>query len=98
MAIGRIGRNDPCPCESGKKYKRCCLAKDQQAKSKERREKREAWESVIKNENNPNRRHYISNYLQSLFQEIMPRREESYFKEDIKYLLTKQKKKNKLPT
>ncbi len=19
-----IGRNDPCPCESGKKYKRCC--------------------------------------------------------------------------
>src|SRR2546422_7115188 len=23
-----IGRNDPCPCGSGKKYKRCCLAKD----------------------------------------------------------------------
>ncbi|HYA71942.1 MAG TPA: SEC-C metal-binding domain-containing protein, partial [Roseiarcus sp.] len=21
-----IGRNDPCPCGSGKKYKRCCLA------------------------------------------------------------------------
>lgn len=21
----RIGRNDPCPCGSGKKYKRCCL-------------------------------------------------------------------------
>jgi hypothetical protein len=20
----RIGRNDPCPCESGKKYKKCC--------------------------------------------------------------------------
>ncbi|MBN2361662.1 MAG: SEC-C domain-containing protein, partial [Deltaproteobacteria bacterium] len=20
-----IGRNDPCPCESGKKYKKCCL-------------------------------------------------------------------------
>ena len=19
-----IGRNDPCPCKSGKKYKRCC--------------------------------------------------------------------------
>jgi len=25
----KIGRNDPCPCGSGKKYKRCCLAKDQ---------------------------------------------------------------------
>lgn len=25
-AIGaRVGRNDPCPCGSGKKYKRCCL-------------------------------------------------------------------------
>jgi len=21
----RVGRNDPCPCGSGKKYKRCCL-------------------------------------------------------------------------
>lgn len=24
----RIGRNDPCPCGSGKKYKKCCLSKD----------------------------------------------------------------------
>ena len=22
----RIGRNDPCPCGSGKKYKKCCGA------------------------------------------------------------------------
>jgi len=22
---GRIGRNAPCPCGSGKKFKRCCL-------------------------------------------------------------------------
>jgi hypothetical protein len=21
----RIGRNDPCPCGSGKKYKKCCI-------------------------------------------------------------------------
>ncbi len=21
-----VGRNDPCPCGSGKKYKKCCLA------------------------------------------------------------------------
>ena len=27
------GRNDPCPCGSGKKYKKCCLAKDQAARS-----------------------------------------------------------------
>ncbi|MGH9839063.1 MAG: YecA family protein [Blastocatellia bacterium] len=29
------GRNDPCPCGSGKKYKKCCLAKDEEAKGKE---------------------------------------------------------------
>ena len=23
----KIGRNDPCPCGSGKKYKKCCLYK-----------------------------------------------------------------------
>lgn len=23
----KIGRNDPCPCGSGKKYKYCCLNK-----------------------------------------------------------------------
>lgn len=26
-----IGRNDPCPCGSGKKYKRCCMRKKTQA-------------------------------------------------------------------
>lgn len=25
----KIGRNDKCPCGSGKKYKRCCLIKKQ---------------------------------------------------------------------
>ena len=24
----KIGRNDPCPCGSGKKYKNCCLRKE----------------------------------------------------------------------
>jgi len=22
-----VGRNDPCPCESGRKFKKCCLKK-----------------------------------------------------------------------
>jgi tetratricopeptide (TPR) repeat protein len=29
--MAKIGRNDPCSCGSGKKYKRCCLAVDQVA-------------------------------------------------------------------
>ena len=27
----KVGRNDPCPCGSGIKYKKCCLGKDIQA-------------------------------------------------------------------
>ena len=31
-----IGRNNPCPCKSGKKYKNCCLKKnDSDQKSSE---------------------------------------------------------------
>ncbi|MGB9699649.1 MAG: SEC-C metal-binding domain-containing protein [Thermodesulfobacteriota bacterium] len=26
---GKVGRNAPCPCGSGKKYKKCCLSKDE---------------------------------------------------------------------
>ena len=26
--MAKIGRNDPCPCGSGQKYKRCCLPRD----------------------------------------------------------------------
>jgi preprotein translocase subunit SecA len=25
----KVGRNDPCPCGSGKKYKKCCLLKEE---------------------------------------------------------------------
>ncbi|MFH1935153.1 MAG: PBPRA1643 family SWIM/SEC-C metal-binding motif protein [Pseudomonadota bacterium] len=25
----KVGRNDPCPCGSGKKFKKCCMAKQQ---------------------------------------------------------------------
>jgi uncharacterized protein YecA (UPF0149 family) len=24
-APSRVGRNDPCPCGSGKKFKKCCM-------------------------------------------------------------------------
>lgn len=30
MRTNEVGRNDPCPCGSGKKYKKCCLLQDQQ--------------------------------------------------------------------
>jgi mRNA-degrading endonuclease RelE of RelBE toxin-antitoxin system len=29
-SVARLGRNEPCPCGSGKKYKRCCYETDQE--------------------------------------------------------------------
>lgn len=31
----KVGRNEKCPCSSGKKYKICCLEKDTQKKTEE---------------------------------------------------------------
>ena len=31
-----VGRNEPCPCGSGKKFKKCCLSKVEQARSEVR--------------------------------------------------------------
>lgn len=31
--VEKVGRNDPCSCGSGKKFKNCCFLKQQQKKS-----------------------------------------------------------------
>ena len=33
--VKETGRNDPCPCGSGKKYKKCCIVKDAEERNKE---------------------------------------------------------------
>ncbi len=30
MFLSKVGRNDPCPCGSGKKYKKCCVVKNEE--------------------------------------------------------------------
>ena len=37
----KLKRNDPCHCGSGKKYKRCCLAKDKQKEAQKQSRKRQ---------------------------------------------------------
>lgn len=34
---GKVGRNEPCPCGSRKKYKKCCLPRDESARLQERK-------------------------------------------------------------
>jgi hypothetical protein len=41
-ADNKPGRNDPCHCGSGKKYKSCCLAKDEAAERAARAKAAEA--------------------------------------------------------
>ena len=43
--MAKTGRNDPCHCGSGKKYKRCCSAKDEAAASAELEATRQAARS-----------------------------------------------------
>jgi predicted Zn-dependent protease len=38
--MAKVGRNQPCPCGSGKKYKHCCLATDKAAAAAAREEQR----------------------------------------------------------
>ena len=47
MAGRKIGRNDPCPCGSGKKYKRCCLEVDARRAEEMERPAREKQQFVV---------------------------------------------------
>jgi len=46
----KVGRNDPCPCGSGEKYKNCCIKKGEaflrkMAKKQEKYQRKEAKKS-----------------------------------------------------
>lgn len=50
LALVQSGRNDPCPCGSGLKYKKCCLEKNSQQLILQRFEKAfaaEEWQQVV---------------------------------------------------
>lgn len=42
-----VGRNDPCPCGSGLKYKKCCLPKDEAA-ARNRSQTEETYTSLLR--------------------------------------------------
>ena len=44
----QVGRNDPCPCGSGLKYKKCCLTKQQSLPTVERPQAHKKWWEVWK--------------------------------------------------
>jgi SEC-C motif len=48
----KIGRNEPCPCGSGKKYKKCCMVKPKDEKSKPAATSDNASMTTVPEENN----------------------------------------------
>jgi len=40
----KTGRNEKCPCGSGKKYKKCCLLKDENAEAQLKADEQKEWE------------------------------------------------------
>jgi hypothetical protein len=48
--MGKLGRNDPCPCGSGKKYKNCCLEKDEASRRLERQASNAALNAEVQRE------------------------------------------------
>jgi hypothetical protein len=52
--ILQVGRNDPCPCDSGEKYKNCCIKKGESflkkmAKKEGKRLRKEAKKQLKSN-------------------------------------------------
>ncbi len=45
--MAKIGRNQPCPCGSGKKYKHCCLSRDQASRAQAARKAQEPLPAVV---------------------------------------------------
>lgn len=50
MTNNKIKRNDPCPCGSGKKYKKCCIDKSEKASIKELYNDYMEWNSEFEKE------------------------------------------------
>lgn len=70
--MAKIGRNAPCPCGSGKKYKKCCLAKDEEARRSviEDRERRELLVKKVAEEDEEDEELFVDEEEEELEEEF----------------------------
>jgi len=64
--MAKAGRNDPCPCGSGKKYKKCCQPKDEAAEHEELLK-----EQAKREERNAARRTELQRIKEQAFAELL---------------------------
>ena len=60
--MAKTGRNAPCPCGSGKKYKKCCLLLDEKSRSQQNAD-------IIYSADNPDDLDMLSNSVLDLIDE-----------------------------
>lgn len=72
----KANRNDPCPCGSGKKYKKCCLTKDEEKRQETFAKSKELGREL----NNGKYDNYSYTRLKELFDTYTGN--EEYFEED----------------
>jgi hypothetical protein len=73
----KIGRNDPCPCGSGKKYKQCCANSPADFVEPERKGHAGAAERAIDWLMNKHRKAVSVAITERLFDELSPEEEEA---------------------
>ncbi|MHB1938697.1 MAG: SEC-C metal-binding domain-containing protein [Acidobacteriaceae bacterium] len=60
---GKIGRNDPCACGSGKKYKHCCLSAQSVSDDSPWKRQREASDRLTDEMQRFARREFMEDFL-----------------------------------
>lgn len=66
--MAKIGVNDPCPCSSGKKYKKCCQSKSFDEKKKKIEENEKLQQIYINGqEDHSSKINYCIDYYKNLF-------------------------------
>ena len=66
----KVGRNDPCPCGSGKKYKKCCELKEYAEQQKAIQEENEAWEAWFKKDCEEGQRNLVEAEMKKYVKEL----------------------------
>jgi hypothetical protein len=89
-----IGRNDPCPCGSGKKYKKCCLANSQKSLSSLEVDVADfAWHKLRKLEGSVIDKHlipYVDKISHKISEDIMMMAAYDFYPEDVPESLNNQ--------
>ena len=79
----KIGRNDPCPCGSGKKYKQCCANSPVEFAEPERKGHAGAVERAIDWLMNKHRKAVSVALAEMLFDELSPEEEDALKAQDL---------------